>query len=228
MWVLKKKYKRAKKQKLEIKSKYKKELKKVLEALKPLKQKYTKAKKREIKAQAAYKAAKKELELLKEEKNPKAPVEAKTVESAAVSAPQKEEAATPAPPQKAPPKVAAKRTTTKKAPTRRRTAAKKVAASTPPRRRGRPRKQPTLNDMKVIEGVGPKIATLLKENGFDTWAKVAKADVDKLKELLIGARMRYQVTSSESWPQQAKMAAEGKWEELKKWQDEHRGGRLKK
>ncbi len=28
-----------------------------------------------------------------------------------------------------------------------------------------------------------------------------------------------------TWPEQAKMAAEGKWDELKKWQDELNGGK---
>jgi len=27
-----------------------------------------------------------------------------------------------------------------------------------------------------------------------------------------------------SWPKQAKMAADDKWDELAKWQDEHKGG----
>ncbi|MEJ6796117.1 MAG: 50S ribosomal protein L21, partial [Flavobacteriales bacterium] len=30
---------------------------------------------------------------------------------------------------------------------------------------------------------------------------------------------------TETWPAQAKMAAEGKWDELKKWQDELDGGK---
>ena len=75
-----------------------------------------------------------------------------------------------------------------------------------------------------IEGIGPKIAGIFKEAGIDSFAKLAKTDVAKLKELLEGAGSRYASKVPDSWPKQAKLASEGKWDELKKWQEEVKGG----
>ena len=86
-------------------------------------------------------------------------------------------------------------------------------------------KAPKLDDLKIIEGVGPKIETLLKEGGINTWAELAVASVDRLKEILDAAGPRYQIHDPSTWPAQSKFAAEGKWEELKEYQDMLIGGR---
>jgi len=41
------------------------------------------------------------------------------------------------------------------------------------------------DDLKKIEGVGPKIASILAEAGFETFAKLAKADPEKIREILL-------------------------------------------
>ena len=79
--------------------------------------------------------------------------------------------------------------------------------------------------MKIVEGVGPKIETLLKEGGINTWAELATAPVERLKEILDAAGPRYQIHDPSSWPAQAKFAAEGKWDELKEYQEMLIGGR---
>ncbi|MCC6282347.1 MAG: 50S ribosomal protein L27 [Saprospiraceae bacterium] len=86
-------------------------------------------------------------------------------------------------------------------------------------------KGPKLDDLKIVEGVGPKIETLLKEGGINTWAELSEAPVDRLKEILDAAGPRYQIHDPSTWPAQAKFAAEGKWEELKEYQDMLMGGR---
>ncbi|MCE7924228.1 MAG: 50S ribosomal protein L27 [Haliscomenobacteraceae bacterium CHB4] len=86
-------------------------------------------------------------------------------------------------------------------------------------------KAPKLDDLKIIEGVGPKIETLLKEGGISTWAELAEASVERIKEILDAAGPRYQIHDPSSWPAQAKFAAEGKWEELKEYQEMLIGGR---
>jgi len=53
---------------------------------------------------------------------------------------------------------------------------------------------------------------------------LAKADIAKLKEILEAAGSRYASKVPDSWPKQAQMAADGKWDELKKWQEEVKGG----
>lgn len=81
------------------------------------------------------------------------------------------------------------------------------------------------DDLKIIEGVGPKIEGLLKEAGLDTWAKVAAAPAEQIKEILSAAGSRYQMHDPTTWPKQAALASEGKFEELKAWQDELDGGK---
>lgn len=81
------------------------------------------------------------------------------------------------------------------------------------------------DDLKKIEGVGPKIASLLADAGLETFAKVGAASADKIREILEAAGNRYKSHDPTTWPQQAKMAAEGKWDELKAWQDELDGGK---
>jgi len=82
------------------------------------------------------------------------------------------------------------------------------------------------DDLKKIEGVGPKIESLMKEGGLKTWAAVAASSPEAIKEILTAAGNRYKMHDPTSWPLQAGMAAEGKWEELEKWQDEHKGGKM--
>ena len=86
-------------------------------------------------------------------------------------------------------------------------------------------KSPKLDDLKIVEGIGPKIETLLKEGGINTWAELAAAPVERIKEILDAAGPRYQIHDPSSWPAQAKFAAEGKWDELKEYQDMLIGGR---
>ena len=81
------------------------------------------------------------------------------------------------------------------------------------------------DDLTLIEGVGPKIAGLLKDVGLDTWAKVAAATPEAIKEILTAAGPRYKMHNPGSWPKQAGLAATGKFEELKTLQDELDGGK---
>lgn len=84
----------------------------------------------------------------------------------------------------------------------------------------------TADDLKKIEGVGPKIAQVLVEAGLDTFAKVAEVTPEKIREILDAAEGNFAAHDPQTWPEQAKFAAEGKWDELKKWQDELDGGKV--
>ena len=86
-------------------------------------------------------------------------------------------------------------------------------------------KGPKLDDLKVVEGIGPKIEELLKNAGVDTWVKLSEAPVAQLREILEAAGSRYQIHDPGTWPAQAKFAATGQWEELKEYQDMLIGGR---
>ncbi len=102
-------------------------------------------------------------------------------------------------------------------------AAKKPAekkAAAPKKEKG-----PKPDDLKIVEGIGPKIETLLKEGGINNWDELAAAPVDRIKEILDAAGPRYQIHDPSSWPAQAKFAAEGKFDELKEYQEMLIGGR---
>lgn len=81
------------------------------------------------------------------------------------------------------------------------------------------------DDLKRIEGIGPKIEKLLNENEIYTWQELAQAPVDRLRQILSGAGERYRIHDPKSWPDQAKLAAEGRWKELDELQDVLLGGR---
>jgi predicted flap endonuclease-1-like 5' DNA nuclease len=83
-----------------------------------------------------------------------------------------------------------------------------------------------LNDLQIIEGIGPKIEKLLRRSSIDTWKKLADGDAEEIREMLItegGAR--YKMHDPTTWSNQAQLAHEGKWKELKDLQDELQGGR---
>lgn len=79
------------------------------------------------------------------------------------------------------------------------------------------------DDLKVIEGIGPKVQTALNAAGITTYAGLAGTAVDKLQEILDAAG--YQYMKPASWPEQAALAAAGDWDALKKLQDELTAGR---
>jgi len=80
------------------------------------------------------------------------------------------------------------------------------------------------DDFTIVEGIGPKISELLKAGGLATWIDLANAKVDKLKGILDEAGPRYRVHKPDTWPKQSQMVVDGKWDELKKYQDLLDGG----
>lgn len=80
-------------------------------------------------------------------------------------------------------------------------------------------------DLKIVEGIGPKIEELLKKAGINTWADLAASSVDRLKAILNEAGDSFRLADPGSWAQQAALAAEGRWQELKDLQDRLSGGR---
>jgi hypothetical protein len=81
------------------------------------------------------------------------------------------------------------------------------------------------NDLKIIDGIGPKIEELFKTSGIITWKSLSETSVNRLKEILSKAGERYQNFDPGTWPRQSKLAYEGKWQELKDWQKQLDGGR---
>lgn len=84
---------------------------------------------------------------------------------------------------------------------------------------------PEADDLEKIEGIGPKIADVLKGAGIATFAALAEATPEKIREILDNAGSQFAAHDPATWPKQAELAAAGKWDELKTWQDELVGGR---
>ena len=82
------------------------------------------------------------------------------------------------------------------------------------------------DDLKVVEGIGPKIESMFKDAGIKTWKALSEAAVADCQKVLDSGGDRYKVHDPASWPMQAKMCYEGKWKELAKWQEEHDHGKL--
>src|SRR5690606_17125776 len=80
------------------------------------------------------------------------------------------------------------------------------------------------DDLKIIEGIGPKAAEALVASGIDTFAKLSKKSIEEIKVVLeAGENLAH--LDPETWAKQAELAAEGKFDELKAWQDELNGGK---
>ncbi len=79
------------------------------------------------------------------------------------------------------------------------------------------------DDLKIIEGIGPKVEKILHEAGIRTFQDLANASPDQVDAILRAAGL--QMMSSAGWIEQAQLAARGDMEGLRKLQDELKGGR---
>ncbi|MBO6517794.1 MAG: hypothetical protein JJ975_14715 [Bacteroidia bacterium] len=83
----------------------------------------------------------------------------------------------------------------------------------------------TGDDLKKIEGIGPKIEQLLNADGIYSFQDMIDGGVDKIQAVLDKAGPLYKVHDPGTWTNQAILAAEGKWDELYQMQTELKGGK---
>ncbi len=76
------------------------------------------------------------------------------------------------------------------------------------------------DDIIIIEGIGPKIAELFKSNGVSTFAQISKMSVAEMAAILDKGGARFKLANPGSWAQQARLAHENRWSELKVLQDD--------
>ncbi len=81
------------------------------------------------------------------------------------------------------------------------------------------------DNLKKIEGIGPKTSELLINAGINTFQALADTPVEKIQEILDAAGSRYRIINPTTWPDQAALAAQDKWEDLKALQDKLSGGK---
>ena len=82
-----------------------------------------------------------------------------------------------------------------------------------------------IDDLILIEGIGPKINELLQNLGIRTFAELATTSPDRIRQILADGGSRFKMHDPETWPAQAKLAADGRWAELYKWQEELNAGK---
>lgn len=81
------------------------------------------------------------------------------------------------------------------------------------------------DDLTLIEGIGPKISQLFHDANIKTWYDLANTSTEHCREILDNGGRRFAIHNPKTWSKQARLAAEGKWQELSDWQDELKGGR---
>ena len=83
------------------------------------------------------------------------------------------------------------------------------------------------NDLTVVEGIGPKINELFNNAGIKTFVQLAAATVPQMRKILDDGGSRFRIANPSTWAKQSALAADNKWEALKKLQNELSAG-LKK
>jgi NADH-quinone oxidoreductase subunit I len=82
------------------------------------------------------------------------------------------------------------------------------------------------DDLKRIEGIGPKISGILQAAGINTFAQLADTEVDRIKQILEEADPKLlRLAHPDTWPQQARVATSGEPDALKRYQEKLKGGR---
>ncbi len=75
------------------------------------------------------------------------------------------------------------------------------------------------DDLKAVIGIGRKIARILMNRGITTWKALSETSPETIREYLIqDGGERYRIHDPETWPQQALLLHEGRWDELKELQ----------
>jgi len=75
------------------------------------------------------------------------------------------------------------------------------------------------DNLKVVEGVGPKIEELLNNAGIHNFADLSRANPNQLKRILDAAGPKFKMHDPKTWPKQAGMAMRGEMKELEKYQN---------
>ncbi|MBA3435215.1 MAG: hypothetical protein H0U11_01855 [Chloroflexi bacterium] len=81
---------------------------------------------------------------------------------------------------------------------------------------------PDGDDLKVIEGIGPRIEEVLKAAGVTNYAALAELRPGRLQTIMREAGKR--MAKPDTWPEQARLAADGEWQALKELQDSLKRG----
>jgi predicted flap endonuclease-1-like 5' DNA nuclease len=70
------------------------------------------------------------------------------------------------------------------------------------------------DDLKAIEGIGPRVEELCHGIGIRAWTDLANTEVSLLRTMLDDAGARFKVHDPTTWPHQAELLAGGRWDEF--------------
>jgi predicted flap endonuclease-1-like 5' DNA nuclease len=81
------------------------------------------------------------------------------------------------------------------------------------------------DDLEIVEGIGPRIAALLRAEGVATWRALAACPPERIRAVLDLGGPGFRIADPGTWPEQAALAADDRWAELRALQDRLVAGR---
>ncbi len=83
---------------------------------------------------------------------------------------------------------------------------------------------PGRDDLKELAGVNPKAEAILNSIGIFRFAQLAQTPVTTVRRVLAEHGPLLHTYDPTTWPNQAHLASEGRWDELRSWQEQmHKG-----
>ncbi len=96
----------------------------------------------------------------------------------------------------------------------------KLGSETVKAQKPKPPQSPHGDNLKRIEGIGPKVSEVLKKAGITTFKQLAEMTPEQISEILASEGDRFVNQDTSTWPRQAELAAKGEWEALRAWQED--------
>jgi predicted flap endonuclease-1-like 5' DNA nuclease len=82
------------------------------------------------------------------------------------------------------------------------------------------------DDLSTLDGIGPKVSTVLRLAGITSFSRLASTGIDKIREILEAENPNLlRLTDPSTWSEQARMAADGDWEALSALQNDLKNAR---
>jgi len=83
---------------------------------------------------------------------------------------------------------------------------------------------PGRDDLKEIAGINPRAEAILNSIGVYRFSQLAQTPVATVRRVLAEHGPLLHTYDPVTWPSQARLAAEGRWDELRVWQEQMRRG----
>ena len=82
------------------------------------------------------------------------------------------------------------------------------------------------DDLSFLDGIGPKVSAVLRFAGITSFSRLASTNIDRIREILEAENPNLlRLTDPSTWPEQARMAADGDWEALSALQNDLKSAR---